>query len=717
MATTIAVLRRHGSDFRGASALVAHVVVSLLLAQSAAAQTRVVQTSGTGEVGSDSLVARERACANGTRLAVERAIESLLDPGSIKANRRGIDEMLTGASRYAQRTEILQEGPVDKEYRCRVRVTVDTGLLTRDLKESSIVSSRTLGPRMMVILDEYRLDRPVLQPTRTAVETPAAGNAPASSQAPDSEFLIKYKEQFPDLPPVKNGSAAAAFLKALRDRDYQVVDEEYARTIREQRIGVMRDFISNSLRVGALAKDLGATRNVRWLILGGTKAVGREPSGKRFVADAVMVVRIVDTSTGEIIASEEGTKSIEETSHDTALSEAAAAVARALGDRLAIQMSEYQTQRAGLGTRMLVNLFKVPNAQTALSFQAYLESLPGMTEVEQLNFDGTNGLLELNVAFHGGAADLSRLVFEQQSRQPEFSKLRLQQSGGAALDFVYLPSTVAASPPVEVNNVLKPADPPYAAPPQPVKRRLFVLAVGVSEYQDPRNNLANPANDAQRIGDFFAKQRGLELYQEVAVQSLLNEKANRKQLLEKLDWLSDTPRDGDVRILFLSGHGIIDRRRDYYFAGYGYNSLETVDHTSISWYDIFRRLNGAAGNTWLIVDTCHAGGVAGTKGLTDHEDLTEMLKRYGENSRRFVTLAASTSRETVPDDSVFFKALIKGLSEGQHPNKRYVDLADLADFVSKEVSEATKHQQHVISTGLENGGWPIALLPPDPRRR
>src|SRR5262249_54038779 len=146
--------------------------------------------------------AREKACANGIRSAVEKAIESILDPNSIKANRRDIEDILVGAGRYAQRTEILQEGPAGKEYRCRVRVTVNTGVLTSDLKESSIVPLRALGPRIMVIIDEYRLDRPAPQLTAIAAERPAEANASTSVQARDSEFRIRYKQQFPDSPPV-----------------------------------------------------------------------------------------------------------------------------------------------------------------------------------------------------------------------------------------------------------------------------------------------------------------------------------------------------------------------------------------------------------------------------------------------------------------------------------------------------------------------------------
>src|SRR5262249_33286969 len=152
-------------------------------------------------------------------------------------------------------------------------------------------------------------------------------------------------------------------------------------------------------------------------------------------------------------------------------------------------------------------------------------------------------------------------------------------------------------------------------------------------------------------------------------------------------------------------------RRDYYFGAYGYSPQQAVDNTSVSWFEIFRRFTDAAGKTLLIVDTCHAGGVLNgnnTKGLIDSQDLNDMLKTLAWNpARGFVTLAASTIQEIVSDDSVFFRALFKGLSQGVTPNKKLVDVLDLVTYVSKEVSDATKNQQHVIYKAPEGGGWPI----------
>src|SRR5262249_37873187 len=150
--------------------------------------------------------------------------------------------------------------------------------------------------------------------------------------------------------------------------------------------------------------------------------------------------------------------------------------------------------------------------------------------------------------------------------------------------------------------------------------------------------------------------------------------------------------DGDVRIIFLSGHGIMDSD-EYFFGAYGYNQQQPPEITSVSWVEIFRRLKDAPGKTLLIVDTCHAAGVLKTKGLIDQQDVTDMLKKLARNTRGLVTFAASTSKETVSDDSAFFKALLRGLSGAAAPGQKFVDVADLAAFVVKEVSTATNNTQ------------------------
>jgi WD40 repeat protein len=257
-----------------------------------------------------------------------------------------------------------------------------------------------------------------------------------------------------------------------------------------------------------------------------------------------------------------------------------------------------------------------------------------------------------------------------------------------------------------------PPQPPTPEPPrQPPKPRLFVLSIGVSKYENSAFNLEHPADDAHRIVDFFSKQRGTGLFQEVITEELLNEKASRNAILEKLKWLSETPRQDDVRILFLSGHGVIDAG-EYFFAAHGYNPREATEVANLSWNDILRRITDAPGKTLLIVDTCHAGAILSgkVKGLIADQNLTDMLNKFARNTRSFVSIASSTRQETVSDDSVFFKALIKGLSGEAAPDRKVVDVADLGSYLVEQVSKGTNNTQHVILKGLEDGGWPLAIL-------
>jgi hypothetical protein len=679
--------RRVWFDCRYVAALVASVLVSFLSTQSAAAQTSIFQVSGTAEIGSDSLAARQKACDSGIRSAVDRAIESIMDSASINANRRAIDDMVGSGKRYAQRSEILEEGRDDPEYRCRVRVTVDTGLLTRHLQESTIAPPRPPGPRVMVIVDEYRLS--------TAAERPAQVNAPALQQA------------FPDLPPVRNGSAAAALLKVLREGGYQVVDEEYARTIREQRIGVMRDFISNSSKVGELAKDLGAKRHVEWLILGGTKVSSRAPSGTRFVADAVMVARVINTSTGEIIASEEGTKAIEETSHETALSEAAAAVARALGGSLAAQM------KGAVQVRMLlVNVFNVSQAQTGLAFQAYLESLPGVSGVRQLNFDGTNGLLELNVAFQGETTKFSSLVFAQPPQ--EFRELILRHSSPSALDFALGLPTAPVPPvgkPKPGGGGSNPRANPVAVddPPSPVsipdRESSLAVVIGIGNYREASiPKLPHAARDAATFTKYLENVGGLR---KENIRVLSDDRAARSDIEDIVEqWLPLRVTETSEVFVYFAGHGAVDPGTgETYLVPFEGSPESTSRMYSLKrFYEGLARLK--ARNVTVFLDSCFSGG---ERSVATKDDRPIVITPRIPSTT--VTVLAAAAGNQVSSEYVrtrhglFTYFLLRGMrGEADTSRDGWIDLGELSSFVQDRVRSTAAVELGREQTPVLTGG-------------
>jgi len=62
---------------------------------------------------------------------------------------------------------------------------------------------------------------------------------------------------------------------------------------------------------------------------------------------------------------------------------------------------------------------------------------------------------------------------------------------------------------------------------------LWVLAVGVSQYQDPRINLKHADHDAYRIAQVLELQEGV-LFREVATKVLVNEQATRTNIITQM---------------------------------------------------------------------------------------------------------------------------------------------------------------------------------------
>jgi WD40 repeat protein/uncharacterized caspase-like protein len=139
-----------------------------------------------------------------------------------------------------------------------------------------------------------------------------------------------------------------------------------------------------------------------------------------------------------------------------------------------------------------------------------------------------------------------------------------------------------------------------------VQPNLYVVASGVSKYQDSANNLRYASKDAADLVEALKDQK--DQYATIHVLSLPDEKATREQLLGAKQWLMQSRVD-DVAIVFVAGHGMLDEKLDYYFAtsdmdfhnpslrGMTYEMLESL-------------LDGIpARQRLLLMDTCHAGEV------------------------------------------------------------------------------------------------------------
>jgi WD40 repeat protein len=245
-----------------------------------------------------------------------------------------------------------------------------------------------------------------------------------------------------------------------------------------------------------------------------------------------------------------------------------------------------------------------------------------------------------------------------------------------------------------------------------IKSKLYLLAIGLSEYENKDFNLGLAGKDAADFSKTMIKQKGL-LYSDVVVKVLTNAQATKDNILDGLEWIQNETTSKDVAMVFIAGHGINDNTGIYYFLPYNAN-LEKIKRTCVVFSDIQNTLKAIAGKVILFADTCHSGNImSGRRAVDINGFVNELIS--AENG--IVVFAASTGRQYSLEDpswgnGAFTKALIEGLS-GQadylKTGKITVNMLDL--YISERVKALTKGKQ-TPTTAKPNtvSDFPVVVL-------
>jgi uncharacterized caspase-like protein len=162
----------------------------------------------------------------------------------------------------------------------------------------------------------------------------------------------------------------------------------------------------------------------------------------------------------------------------------------------------------------------------------------------------------------------------------------------------------------------------------------------------------------------FQAQEG-RLFHKVRPKRLLNEEATRADIIRALNWLREGTKE-DYRLLFLAGHGGMDRQSNYYFFAHDHDPKDDMEVSNIKWNTILDRLTATPGKAILMVDTCRAAAVAGSGKARSAVNFDQILKEMQSDYRGLVTFAASTGKQVSVEKpewghGAFTKALLEGL--------------------------------------------------------
>jgi WD40 repeat protein len=248
-----------------------------------------------------------------------------------------------------------------------------------------------------------------------------------------------------------------------------------------------------------------------------------------------------------------------------------------------------------------------------------------------------------------------------------------------------------------------------------IKPKLYVFAVGVSEYQDSDLRLGLAAKDALDFGELWKRQKG-SLYSGVEARVLTDAQATKGNILDGLEWLQRQTTAKDVALLFLAGHGINDPNGLFYFLPVD-AKLDSLKRTGLAQADITTTVATIAGKVVVFIDACHSGNLMGKTKRRGLVVTSAVVNELASAENGAVVFSSATGRQYAMENSEWGNgAFTKGLVEGIQGKANYggtgritVNMLDL--YVSERVKELTRGQQTPTTVKPPNvPDFPLAVL-------
>ena len=236
---------------------------------------------------------------------------------------------------------------------------------------------------------------------------------------------------------------------------------------------------------------------------------------------------------------------------------------------------------------------------------------------------------------------------------------------------------------------------------------IYAMIVGVSNYTH-MPSLKYTDDDAYHFYAFLKSPEGGALRDD-RIKILIDDSANRKNILSSMKSLYERADDNDVVIFFYSGHGLNGAFIPSDYDGYR-NKLLFEEVTDI--LD-----DSDAKHKLLIADACHSGGAVNYKGLDTQ--MNDFYKEYNKTSGGTAFLLSSKGEEVSLEYSgirqgVFSHYLIRGLKgEADKNMNNIVTITELYNFLYSSVQAYTNTSQTPVLNGQFDINMPLALVRQD----
>lgn len=228
------------------------------------------------------------------------------------------------------------------------------------------------------------------------------------------------------------------------------------------------------------------------------------------------------------------------------------------------------------------------------------------------------------------------------------------------------------------------------------KTNIYLLAIGVSKYENSELDLTFADNDADAIASIYSKQVSGTLFNEVKVNKLTNAEASKSNIVAGFKWLSENATSKDLAIVFIASHGL-NYEDNFYIIPHDVK-LDDIKNTAVSWTDCSTVMSSLPSQVLMYVDACNSGQLG--KDIT-RSDNTESIRKLSSDENGVVIMSGSTGDESSLESpewqhGAFTAALIDGLGDGKADFSRdnIITLRELDLFIAMKVEELTNGKQH-----------------------
>lgn len=394
----------------------ARLILVMLLALCAfslsalAQENRVVQATGMAQiVGNNTMAAKEAAVRDAMRKAVETGLGTMVESQTLVQNFALVnDRIYSQAQGFVSSYEVLSEKQEAGTFIVAINAVVNTLKLGDDVRALGLLMDTMGKPKMMVMIDEFWWEAGIPKESQIRVEDP-------TSSATLEEALL-----------------AKGF--------YNLVDAQMVKQLREQEMMLLEDLMNSPDGLNRLAQKAAADYGAEVLVLGTCKAEPVSEAGGKLTANATLDVKVVDASTGALIARKNATQGGAGISPEGARSASSSRAVQSISDEMVTQVLNFWQNKSNNGQDYIIKLYNVTSyAKQGLKFLNGLKGISGVSQANKRLWDEKLKRMEIAVSYKGGTVDdLTDLVLTMAMEMPEFANIDLRSAKGNNLDF-YLP--------------------------------------------------------------------------------------------------------------------------------------------------------------------------------------------------------------------------------------------------------------------------------------